>query len=113
VLSVRLPHGGPDVLSKAFFWMSASLVVLVTLSVSLPVAANRFWQQGRLCYFCIYANGLKPTECTALNLTRVVVLANGMFGYSAELIIGTPQIYDLGGGASIVFWAAVTTHCLG
>lgn len=79
-------------LSRTFFWMSASLVVLVTLSVISAFSAANIVVGSKVASITstINANALKPTECASLSLTRVVDLANGDTPSNAnELILGT------------------------
>lgn len=91
-------------ISKAFFWMVASLVVLVTVSILFALSAANTVPGSKAgsVSSAINANALKPSECTALNLTRVVVLARGdVPNSSAELIIGTTADDTISGGGGV------------
>ena len=66
-------------LSRMFFWMSASLVALVTISIIFALSAANTVSSSKAgsVTSAITVNQLKPSECAGLNLTRLVVLANG------------------------------------
>ena len=88
-------------LSRTFFWMLASLVVLVTISIiSAFSAANTVsGSMADSLTSAITANALKPTECSALSLTRVVLIGSGGIpNNSNELIIGTSASETISGG---------------
>ena len=94
-------------ISRMFFWMSASLVTLVTLSVIFALSAANTVPASKADYLtsAINANALKPTECAALNLTRVVVISHGdVPNNSNELILGTAggETINGGGGADCI-----------
>lgn len=80
-------------LNKWIVTAAASLLFLMAaglfsaFSASNTVAPSLLDNQA----FLINANALKPPECAALNLTRLVILARGdtTTGQS-ELVIGTP-----------------------
>ncbi|GAB4484309.1 MAG: hypothetical protein Fur0016_08640 [Anaerolineales bacterium] len=77
-------------------WMTtagASLLILIAaglfsaFSASNTVSASQLGSQTAI----ISANALKPPECAALNLTRLVILARGdTTTAQSELVIGTP-----------------------
>lgn len=79
-------------LSRTFFWLTASLVVLVTISIISAFSAANIVAGSKVVSltFAINATALKPTECSALSLTRIVNIGNGDTPSNAnELIIGT------------------------
>ncbi len=80
-------------LNKWIVTAAASLLFLVAtgllsaFSASNTVAPSLLDNQT----FLINANALKPPECAALNLTRLVILARGdTTTAQSELVIGTP-----------------------
>ena len=94
-------------ISRMFFWMSASLVTLITISVIFAFSAANTVPASKADYLtsAINANALKPTECAALNLTRVVIIARGdVPNNSNELILGTAagETINGGGGADCI-----------
>lgn len=79
-------------LPRLFFIL---LVVLIVLSVVSAFAANIVVPTTRLTNQAqaITANALKPTACSAITLTRIVVCTGGNCDGtgSSELILGTPN----------------------
>jgi Ca2+-binding RTX toxin-like protein len=98
-------------ITRMSYWMSASLVVLVTISIIFVLsAANTIpaTKAGSVSS-AINANALKPTECAGISLTRVVVIANGdVPSNQNELILGTPasETINGGGGADCILGGA-------
>jgi Ca2+-binding RTX toxin-like protein len=83
-----------------FFWMVASLVTLVTISVIFALSAANTVSGSRAddISTAINANALKPPECASLNLTRIVVIGSNTPNNSSELILGTPGNDTINGG---------------
>ena len=77
-------------------WMSiaaASLLALIAISLVSAFSASNTIAPSLLGSrtAVINANALKPPECAALNLTRLVILARGdTTTAQSELVIGTP-----------------------
>lgn len=77
-------------------WMiaaAASLLILMAAGLFSAFSASNTVSPSRLGSrtAVINANALKPPECAALNLTRLVILARGDApSAQSELIIGTP-----------------------
>jgi Ca2+-binding RTX toxin-like protein len=83
------------VVASASLLLLAGVGLLSAFSASNTVAATR---AGSVT-FVINANALKPTECNALTLTRLVILARGDTpSGSNELIIGTTGSETISGG---------------
>ena len=78
-------------ISRMFFWMVASLVTLVTISIIFALSAANTVPGSKVddISTVINANALKPTECASLNLTRIVVIGSNTPNNSNELILGT------------------------
>lgn len=94
-------------MTKFTFWMLISLIVLTALGLFSALSASNTVPGTRKTNqtFVINANALKPTECAALNLTRLVIIARGdNTSGQSELVIGTPGDDDLRsrGGADCI-----------
>ncbi len=94
-------------LSRTFFWMLSSMIVLVTISIITAFSAANTVSSSKADSLTstINANALKPSECSGISLTRVVVIANGdVPSGSNELIIGTSagETISGGGGADCI-----------
>jgi Ca2+-binding RTX toxin-like protein len=84
------------------FWSLASLMALIFLGIFSAISAANTVPQTRKTdqTAVIDANALKPTECAALNLTILVVIARGDSpGNAGELIIGTSGADTIDGKA--------------
>jgi len=79
-------------ISRVFFWMVASLVTLVAVSIIFALSAANTVSGSKADYIsvAIDANALKPAECASINLTRIVVIGSNTPNGSSELILGTP-----------------------
>src|SRR5690242_6352420 len=90
--------------TKLSFWMSASLVVLVAISVIFALSAANTVPSTKIGSLTttVNANALKPTECASLALTRIVILARGdVPNNNAELIIGTSAGETINGAGGV------------
>jgi Ca2+-binding RTX toxin-like protein len=94
-------------LSKMSFWMSASLVTLVAISIIFALSAANTVPASKADYLtsAINANALKPTECAALNLVNIINIGRGNVPTNKnDLILGTPggETINGGGGADCI-----------
>ena len=90
--------------SRTFFWMSASLVALVTISIISALSAANTVPASKVynVSFAINANALKPTECAALNLANIIIIADGDNPTNKnDLILGTPGNNTINGNGGI------------
>ena len=78
-------------ISRMLFWMVASLVTLVTVSIIFALSAANTVSGSKAddISTVINVNALKPTECASLNLTRIVVIGINTPNNNNELILGT------------------------
>lgn len=87
-------------ITRVSFWMSASLVALVAISVMFAFSAANTIPPTKAgsATSAINATALKPNECASLSLTRVVNIGNGDTPSNAnELILGTTGADDISG----------------
>ena len=88
-------------ITKMSFWTSASLFVLVTISVIFAFSAANTVPPTKAGSVnnTINANALKPTECAGISLTRVVNISKGDTPSNQnELILGTSAFETINGG---------------